>query len=76
MLWKNLLENGNTFFETLVYALDLIYTFCIVHIRIIDPIFALKTRLIHRAFALINAVKICDYNKFKKNLQLIFFTGL
>ena len=76
MLWENLLENGNTFFETLVNASDFIYTFCIVHIRITDPIFALKTRLIHRAFALINAVKICDYNKFKKNLQLIFFTGL
>ena len=67
--WKHL-------FETLVYASDLIYTFCIVHIRITDPIFALKTRLIYRAFALINAVKVCNYNKFQKNLQLIFFTGL
>jgi len=60
------------FFETLVDASNFIYTFCIVHIRITDPIFALKTRLIQRAFALINAIKICDYNKFQKNLQLIF----
>ena len=67
--WKHL-------FEMLIDFSNLIYTFCIVHIRITDPIFALKTRLIHRAFALIKAVKICDYNKFKKNLQLIFFTGL
>jgi hypothetical protein len=75
MLWENLLENGNTFFETLVDASDLIYTFLVFHIRITDPIFALKTRLIHRGFAVINAVKICDYTKLKKNLQLIFFTG-
>ena len=72
MLWENLLEKGNTFFKTLINALYLIYTFCIVHIRITDPIFALKTRLIYRAFALINAVKVCNYNKFQKNLQLIF----
>ena len=73
MLWENLLENGNTLFKTLVDALDFIYTFCIVHIRITDPIFALKTRLIRRGFAVINAVKICDYNKLKKFLHLIFF---
>jgi hypothetical protein len=75
MLWENLLENGNTFFNSLVDASDFTYSFFIFYMRITDPTLALQMRIIHRASGLINSISLGNYNTSKKNLQILFFTG-